>query len=136
MKLHDIIESKCKRYTAQVVDQIKRFPKEACLSGDDSPLKSTWEEMQFIMQSSTEVYTRQLYESTVRSCCEGLVESLPEDELALLVPYSDGYENLDEDEINEIPLAELASDVLTQEFYERVWRAAEKDELPEEKLMR
>ena len=51
-----IIESKYKRYTANVINQIKALPPESRLSGDDSGLANVWEEWKVQMQGEQSVF--------------------------------------------------------------------------------
>jgi len=118
--LSSIIEAKFDRYARHIINRIKRLPKECRLSGDDSPLKSVWEE--WIAQVQGEhFFSFDVYEETIRLICRGVVESLPREEQGLLWMWTDDYWDW---KGNDIPYGDPVLKSLEDELYRRVCTAA------------
>jgi hypothetical protein len=109
-----LIESKYKRYVAELVEEIKGF-------GD------TWEDWKGQMQGSHSVFFAEC-EEAILSLCRNLAKRLPRDEQGLLWLVSNAYFNSDEDEP---PFGELLETALEDELYSRVCKIASNEELEE-----
>lgn len=122
----EIIERKYARYTTAVVEQIKGLPESARLSGDDSPLRSVWEEWKDQVQEE-ESYFFEIYVETIETLCRCLTEDLPVDEQALLWLTTDDYFDLDEGD--PLPYGDTMVEAVAAEIYRRVYRFAEVEPL-------
>lgn len=120
----NVINTKYKRYTAEVLNLIKALPPECRQSGDDSGLKNVWEEWKAQVQEEHSVFYES-YEETIRSLCYQFIESLPEEERALLWHYSEAYFDRDDT----LPDPTTIVDDLTEEFFNRIWGIAADEDL-------
>jgi len=92
MKHHDIvkiIEAKYKRYSEQVVEEIKCLPRD-CVATDDH--ETVWEDWKDQLQSQHYV-NYDMYEDLILDICQKAVEGLPNDEQQFLWLWSDAYFN-------------------------------------------
>lgn len=72
-----VAEKAAQNITQKVIAQLQEMT--ATLSGDDSELKTTWEEICAQVQFE-ESFDWEIYDETVRSIISGYVEELPENE--------------------------------------------------------
>ncbi len=86
-RLHDFYIDSLKK---RVVRKIQRLPKNAMLSGDDSPLKNVWDEICVQVQIQY-FYSWHLYESLIRDVCAAILNDLP-DEVQFLLSYMACYD--------------------------------------------
>jgi hypothetical protein len=126
----DLVRDKLDRYAREVVNDIKSFPREARLSGDDSGLESFWEEFKYQVQRE-ESHCFEVYVETFERQCQFVVEELPRDEQGLLWLRSDGYWDCDfqADYEGKIPYGDTITEAVARELYRRVVEIAENEEL-------
>ncbi len=77
------IEAKYYKYTEEVIDLIKGLGDECRLSGDDSELKTVWQEWCYQLQFE-EFFGYSIVEETIRGFCGGVLSKLPLDEIKIL----------------------------------------------------
>jgi hypothetical protein len=69
--------------TKKAVRQIMRLPKEAMMSGDDSPLKNVWDEICVQVQGE-HFFCWDLYPDMISEFCKGVLDDQPNEILFLL----------------------------------------------------
>ncbi|MBS0265605.1 MAG: hypothetical protein JSS02_26970 [Planctomycetes bacterium] len=127
----DLVRQQQQASCRDVIDCLKKFPKEATLSSDDSGFAGFWEEFKYQVQRQ-ESLSWNVYESAVRSLCRAVVESLPQCTQGLLWIWTDEYiEAIDcETESSaEIPWGDLVIDALENELWKEVCAVAAVEEL-------
>ena len=120
-----LLKAKYERCVGQIIWQIKRLPKDAMQSGDDSPLKNVWEEW-IVQQQGEHSISYGLYEETFLVICHGVAKKLASEDRELLWWETDVALEWEHDE----PPGEdqLLSD-LAEELLRRVNEAAANVEL-------
>ncbi|MFO0376287.1 MAG: hypothetical protein ACK51N_04485 [bacterium] len=116
---------------AKVIAEIKAFPPEARLSGDDSVLADVWEEFKYQIQRGESPFF-DAYEDSIRAICAGLVAELPCSLQGLLWLWSDAYIDWDgpeDDDEQQIPYGDPVTDGLENELWRRVRVAADDEPL-------
>lgn len=128
-QLTAVLEAKFDRYVRRVIREIKQLPKECMQSGDDSDLRNVWEEWVVQVRGQHSVFY-QAYVDTILDICREVAEKLPQEEQGLLWLWTDDYWNWDEEEYGtEIPYGDPVLDALEDEFFGRVFSAADDLEL-------
>lgn len=115
------------RLARNVVAEIKAFPDEARMSGDDSVLQSVWEEFKFQVQREHST-SFEVYEQSVTAICEGMVDELQPEQLHLLWLWSDGYLKW-KDSDGMAPCEGRMADDVAQQLYDCVCELADTEEL-------
>ena len=120
-----LLKAKYERCVGQIIWQIKRLPKDAMQSGDDSPLKNVWEEWIVQQQGEHSVFY-DLYEETFLIICRGVAEKLTSEDREMLWWTTDGALDWEDDEP---PGTEQQLNELAEELLRRVNEAAANVEL-------
>jgi hypothetical protein len=103
--LTSIADSECKRIARKVIRRLQMM-KDSLQSGDDSPLKSTWDEVCVQVQGQ-ESGTWDVYLDTIDAIILGFVEQLDkETKQAIWLQTSEAEEWEDEGDHDDIPWSE------------------------------
>ncbi len=130
-ELTPLIGAKFDRYVRRVIRKIKQLPKECMQSGEDSDLRSVWEEW-VVQVRGEESFFYEAYEDILRAICREVAEKLPQEERGLLWLWTEGYWNWDEEEYGtEIPYGDPVRNALEDELFSQVCAVADDLELPD-----
>lgn len=121
-----LVSSKDASYKKTILQSIKKFPKSARSSGDDSVLNSVWEEFKYQVQRE-QSFAFDVYESSIRSVCRGVVDEMPQDERALLWLFTEAWLDWDEEAV--IPHGSMIDQALEDSFCQQIVEHAENEPL-------